>query len=167
MTVTQCEHWCASRGIDLANRRLPAYLGVQPLAAVVNYEKQSAYQQVKLGDYLVPTWEEVAFTGAFVWIRRRDAWAEYDTAVGEALLVALRPGPDVFRRALDEWPGHLFDANERIEFHACFLLTRVMSWDALVVPLAEDYFVSVSHDGIATVVSRTAEMAAEISKRLA
>jgi hypothetical protein len=166
MTIAECEQWCAARGIDLSSRRLPSYHGVAAMTAVVHYEERPAYQQVTLGDYFAPTWEEVPFTGAFVWIQRRDAWAEYDTAVGEALLTALRPGPDSIRRALDEWPGHLFGADERAAFHGCFLLTRVMSWDALVVPLAEDYLVSVCHDGFAVVVSRTAEMATEIAKRL-
>ena len=70
------------------------------------------------------------------------------------------------REGLEERPGHIFEPNEVFESHAYLLLPMLFGWDAFLIPEAGDYFVFISHDGVAEVVARTAEKAKEPRERV-
>jgi len=50
--------------------------------------------------------------------------------------------------------------------HSYLVIPMLFGWDAFLVPERWDYFVFVSHDGVAEVVSRVAEKAQELRERV-
>lgn len=121
---------------------------------------------IALTDYLVPTWEEVPFTGALLWIREWGIWGDHAEKTGAIIIEKMRlakgESEPLFQR-----PGHLFEREELFEMHSYFVLPLLWGWDAFLVPKNKDYFVFVSHDEVVEIVCRTPATFELLQKRLA
>lgn len=69
-------------------------------------------------------------------------------------------------RSLEERPGHLFSAEGAFEMHSDLVVPMLFGWDAFLIPQGEGYFLFVSHDGVAGVVTRTQETYQQLYERV-
>lgn len=163
-TLEAAKEWCIVRGVDssLGNRQFYT-LGGSDRFSITLEEKPS--DTVLLTDYLAPSWEETAFQGGLLWITGFDIWGANSEKTGLAMLKQMRSGHGE-SATLSEKPGQLFGAEELYEAHSFLLLPILFGWDALWVPDAADYVVSISHHGTATVVSRNRATHDELRSRM-
>jgi hypothetical protein len=164
LTNDEAKSWCQTRGLDLDDRSRVFYSTVGSRAFSIGIEEKPT-DTVLLSDYLVPSWEDVPFEGALFWIRDYGIWGENSEQTGLAMIRQMRSGNGE-QAALKEKPAHLFAPNEVYEAHSYLLLPVLFGWDALLVPETGDYFVSISHHGVAQVVCRNAATYEELRNRL-
>jgi hypothetical protein len=163
-TTEEAKSWCEARGLKVtADRYLHYDPGSSSCFTVGLEEKPSSL--IGLADRLIPTWEDVPFEGALLWIRERGIWGDYSENTGAVIIGQMRAAKGE-RAPLEERPGHLFGPDEVYEAHAYFLIPVLFGWDAFLIPESGDYFAFISHDGVARVVGRTAENAEELCQRV-
>lgn len=164
LTDNEAKNWCETRGLDFDDHLRIFYpLGGSHAFSIGIEEK--ATDTVLLSDYLVPSWEDVPFEGALLWIRDYGIWGENSENTGLAMIRQMRSGNGE-RGSLKEKPAHLFASSEVYEAHSYLLLPVLFGWDALLVPETGDYFVSISHHGFAQVVCRNAGVCEALRNRL-
>ena len=113
----------------------------------------------------MPTWEGVPFDGALLWIRERGVWGDHSENTGAMIVQQMRVARGE-KESLEARPGHLFGSEELFEMHSFLVIPLLFGWDTFLIPERQDYFVFVSHDGFADVVSRTVKKADELRGRL-
>lgn len=163
-TGEQVRVWCSARGLEINESRFLNY-GTENLCCFSISVEEKASRVIALADYLVPTWPDVPFAGALLWIRERGVGSDFSENAGAMMLQQMRKANGA-TKPLGDFPGQLFAADELVEFHSYFLLPLLFGWDAFVVPEGEDYFLFVSHDGIVEVVSRRTETLEELRQRV-
>jgi hypothetical protein len=120
---------------------------------------------IGLVDRLIPTWEEIPFAGALLWIRERGIWGDHSEKIGATLIQQMRLSAGT-TATLEECPGHLFGPQEIYEAHSSVLLPILFGWDAFLFLPERDYFIFISHDGVAGVVTRNRETYEEVYRRV-
>jgi hypothetical protein len=163
-TEGEVRGWCASRGLEINGSRFLKYDSEKLHCFSISLEEK-AMRVIVLADYLVPTWPDVPFTGALLWIRERGIGLDFSENASAMMFQQMRLAKGE-SKPLEEIPGQLFAANELVEFHSYFILSLLFGWDAFVVPEGNDYFIFVSHDGIVEVVSRSTQTLEELQQRV-
>jgi hypothetical protein len=164
LTPEEVRKWCEAHGLKVTADRYLHYGFENQHCFTVGLEEKPS-RVIALADYLVPTWEDVPFEGALLWIRERGIWGDYSENTG-AMVVQQMRFADGENEPLEKRPGHLFGPEELVKMHSYFVIPLLFGWDAFVIPGGQDYFVFVSHDGVAEVVTRSAEKAKELQGRL-
>jgi hypothetical protein len=164
LTTKEAKSWCQARGLEVTADRYLHYEPKNPNCFTVGLEEKPS-RVIALADYLVPTWDELPFEGALLWIRERGIWGDYSENTGASILQQMRLANGE-NEPLEERPGHLFGPEELVAMHSYFVIPLLFGWDAFLIPESPDYFVFVSHDEVAEVVSRTAEKAEELRGRV-
>ena len=154
LTAEEAKIWCDGRALNLTADMRPYYEG-NPQCFTIGLEEKAS-RVIVLADYLIPTWNDVHFSGALLWIRERGIWGDFSEKVGAIILEHMRRAQGE-RATVEERPGHLFGPQELLEMHSYFLLPMLFGWDAFLVSEDGDYFIFVSHDGVAEVVARNPE----------
>ena len=156
--------WCMGQGVDSNARNRQFYpLGGSRHFSIKLEEKPS--DTVLLTDYLVPSWEEPAFKGGLLWLTGFGIWGDNSEKTGLAMLKQMRSGHGESGTVSDE-PAQLFGPEEVYEAHSFLLLPILFGWDALWVPRAGGYVVSIGHHGTATVISQDKHIYHELRIRL-
>ena len=52
--------------------------------------EDKASSVIALADYLVPTWPDVSFGGALLWIRQQGIWGDFSETTGAVILEQMR-----------------------------------------------------------------------------
>jgi hypothetical protein len=164
LTTEEAKSWCHERGLKVTADRYLHYEPENPHCFTVGLEEKPS-RVIALADYLVPTWEDVPFEGALLWIRERGVWGDFSENVGAMIAQQMRLAKGE-REPLDKRPGHLFEPEEVVEMHSYFVIPMLFGWDAFLIPEHGDYFIFVSHDGVAEVVARSAEKVEELRQRV-
>jgi hypothetical protein len=164
LTTEEAKVWCEAHGLQVtANRHLKYDIANQHSFSIGLEDKPS--RVIALADYLVPTWKDVSFSGALLWIRERGIWGDYSENTGAMIVRQMRLGRGE-TGPLDLKPGYLFGAEELIELHAYFLIPLLFGWDAYLIPDGAEYFLSVSHDGVVEAVGRTPQAIEQLRQRV-
>jgi hypothetical protein len=164
LTAEEAKTWCHARGLRVTTDQYLQYQSDNPHCFSVGLEEKPS-RVIALADYLVPTWEERPFDGALLWIRERGVWGDHSEKIATMIVDQMRFANGQ-RESLEDRPVQLFASEEMIEMHSYFVIPLLFGWDAFLIPEGREYFVFVSHDGVAEVVSRTAETAEELRERL-
>lgn len=164
LTDEEAREWCGTQGLKTSSKRF-LYYGGGSRCFSVGLEERPA-RVIALADYLVPTWADVPFRGALLWIRETGIWGEFSERTAAAIFRQMRLAAGE-ARALEERPGHLFSAGEIFEMHSYLVVPTLFGWDAFLVPQGEGYFLFVSHDGVVGVVTRTQEIYQQLYERVA
>jgi hypothetical protein len=163
-TMEEAKGWCRARGLKITADRYLRYELDNAHCFTLGLEEKPS-RVIALADYLVPTWDDVPFRGALLWIRERGVWGDYSEKTGAMIIQQMRlakgEGESVERR-----PVHLFGSEELIEMHSYFVIPMLFGWDAFVIPESGDYFIFISHDGVAEVVARSGEKVEELRQRV-
>ncbi|MGB5105340.1 MAG: hypothetical protein WBP29_03800 [Candidatus Zixiibacteriota bacterium] len=165
LTNEEARSWCQTSGLSVSSNLSLYYTPDCPYCLSIRLNDKPS-RIIGLADYLIPTWEEVPFTGALLWITQWGIWDDHTEKTGaiiiEKMRLAARESQSIHQR-----PGHLFEPEELIEMHSYFVLPLLWGWDAFLVPNEKDYFVFVCHDEVAEVVCRTQETCERLRERLA
>lgn len=164
VTTEEARAWCVSRGLKVTADRYVYYDLEESHCFTIGLEEKPS-RVIALADYLVPTWREVPFEGAILWIRERGVWGDHSEKSGAMTIQKMRRA-DGESEPLESRPGHVFGPEELFEMHSYFLIPLLFGWDAFLIPENKDYFLFVSHDGVVEVVSRTAENSEEVRLRV-
>lgn len=164
LTTDQAKIWCQARDLKVTADRYLHYEPDNPHCFTVGLEEKPS-RVIALADYLVPTWEDVPFQGALFWIRAWGVWGEYSEKTGAKIVEQMRLARGE-SEPLEKRPGHLFGPDELFDMHSYFVVPMLFGWDAFLVPEKGEYFIFVSHDGVAEVVARAAGRAEELRKRV-
>lgn len=164
LTTEEAKSWCQERALSVSANQYLRYNHDSQHCFTVGLEIKPS-RVIALADYLIPTWEDVPFQGALLWIREWGVWGDYAERAGAMIVKQMRLAKGE-RAPLEERPGHLFGPDEVFEMHSYLLIPLLFGWDAFVVPKSGDYFIFVSHDGVADVVTRTANGAEELRRRV-
>ena len=165
ITAAEAKTWCETRGLKLTKNRTLEYEAVDPFQFSIEFENAASSRVISLADYIVPTWEDVPFRGALMWIRERGIWGDASENAGAAILTQMRLGNGE-EAPLDIKPGYLFGPEEVIELHSFLLMPMLFGWDAFLIPDGGDYFFFISHDGYVNVVSCTQQAHALIKNQV-
>lgn len=163
-TTEEAKSWCEARGLTVTVDRYLRYGAESSSCFTLGLEEKPS-SLIGLADHLIPTWEDVPFEGALLWIRERRIWGDHSEKTGDVIIEQMRLAAGE-KAPLEERPGHLFGGDEVYETHAYFLVPVLFGWDAFLIPESGDYFAFISHDGVAEVVGRTAEKAEEVRQRV-
>jgi hypothetical protein len=164
LTKEEVFSWCQQRSIRVTNHGY-LYFDVEiPHCLLISLEDKPS-RVIALSDYLVPTWNDVPFEGALLWIRERGIWGDYSENVGAKIIQQMRLGQGE-TEPLEKRPGHLFGPKEIFEMHSYFLIPMIFGWDAFLIPEGKDYFLFASHDGVLGVVSQTQRVSEEVYRRV-
>jgi hypothetical protein len=163
-TAEEVRAWCGAHDLEINSNRFLNY-GTENLYCFSISLEEKASRVIALADYLVPTWPDIPFAGALLWIRERGMWGDFSENTGAMMLRQMRMANGA-TKPLEGFPGQLFAADELAEFHSYFLLPLLFGWDAFVIPEGKDYFLFVSHDGIVEVVSQKAGTLEELRLRV-
>jgi len=163
-TTQEAKGWCEARGLKVTDNHYLRYEPEHPHCFTVGLEDKPS-SVIAMAEYLMPSWEEVPFEGALLWIRERGIWGDHSERTGGVIIEQMRLARGE-AAALAERPAHLFSRDEVYETHSFFLIPVLFGWDAFLVPECGDYFVFASHDGVAEVVGRTANKAEELQARM-
>jgi len=163
-TTDEAKAWCQARGLRVTADRYLLYEPGSPHCFTVGLEEKPS-SVIALANYLVPTWEDVPFEGALLWIREWGIWGHYSENTAAMIVQQMRLAKGE-SEPLDKHPGQLFAPEELIEMHSYFVIPMLFGWDAFLIPERGDYFIFVSHDGVAEVVARSAERFEELRQRV-
>ncbi len=164
LTMEECRSWCEARQLEVTADRYLRYELERSLCFTIRLEDKPN-GIIGLADYLMPTWDEVPFEGALLWIREKGVWSEFSERTGAMIVEQMRLAKGE-TAPIGERPGHLFGPGELIEMHAYFLVPLLFGWDAFLVPQGRGYFFFVSHDGFVEVVSRSVEELDHVRQRV-
>ncbi|MGB6384710.1 MAG: hypothetical protein WBD25_14805 [Terriglobales bacterium] len=164
LTPEEVREWCEARGLKVTPDRFVYYDTEQLYCFSVGLEDKAS-SVIALADYLVPTWPDVSFGGALLWIRQQGIWGDFSETTGAVILEQMRLAKGE-TAPVKERPGHLFRSEELFEMHSYFVLPLLFGWDAFLIPEGKDYLLFVSHDGVVGVVSRTQESYDELYHRV-
>jgi hypothetical protein len=159
-TAEEAKSWCEARALKVTAHMYLHYEQESTHCFTIGLEYKPS-SIIGLANRLVPTWEEAPFAGALLWIRERGIWGDHSERTGGTMIHQMRLAQGQ-RATLEVSPAHLFGPDEVYETHSYFLIPVLFGWDAFLIPESGDYFVFVSHDGVAEVVGRTAKRAAEL-----
>jgi hypothetical protein len=162
-TTEEAKSWCQARGLKATADRYLHYEPESPHCFTIGLDDKPS-RVIALADYLVPTWEDVPFEGALLWIRERGIWGDFSENTGDMIVQQMRLAKGE-TEPLEKRPGHLFGREELFEMHSYFVMPLLFGWDAFLVPEGKDYFLFVSHDGVVGVVCRTQETYEELFHR--
>lgn len=81
--------WCEAHGLNVTADRYLHYEQENPYCFTVGLEEKPS-RVIALADYLVPTWTDESFEGAFLWIRERGVWGDYSENTGAMILQQMR-----------------------------------------------------------------------------
>jgi hypothetical protein len=164
LTLEEVRKCCESYGIKITSNRFLKYETENPTCLSIGLEEKPS-RVIALADYLVPTWDEIPFRGALLWIRSWDVWGDFSEKTASMIIQQMRLARGG-TEALADRPGHQFGFAELFEMHSFFVIPLLFGWDAFLIPDGGDYFLFVSHDGVVEVVSRTPQMLDELRHRL-
>ncbi len=164
LTTEEARAWCDTHGLNVTSQRFLSFGTGNPYCFTIGLEEKPS-RVIALADYLVPTWDDVPFGGALLWISERGVWGDFSENTGDMIVGLMRlskgePEP------LEKRPGHLFGSEELFEMHAFLVVPLLFGWDAFLVPEGKNYFLFVSHDSFVVVVCRTQETYEELYQRL-
>jgi hypothetical protein len=164
LTTEELLVWCESHGLKVSADRYLRYASENLYCFSIRLEDKAS-RVIALADYLVPTWKDVPFEGALLWIRERGVWGDFSENTGAAIVEQMRVAKGA-TEPLERRPGHLFGSEEVFEMHSYFVIPLLFGWDAFLIPKGKDYFLFVSHDGVVGVVSGTQETHAALYQRV-
>jgi hypothetical protein len=164
LTPEEIREWCVARGLKVTADQYLHYEVENPNCFTIGLEDKSS-RVIALADYLVPTWKDVPYEGALLWIRERGVWGDFSENTGAVVIQQMRLAKGE-TKPLEKSPGHLFGPEEPFEMHSYFVIPLLFGWDAFLVPEGKDYFLFVSHDGVVGVVCRTQETYEELFHRV-
>ena len=84
--------WCNARGLRISPDRFLYYDNDNQHCFSIGLEDTPS-RVIALADHLVPTWDDVLFEGALLWIRSRDIWGDYSEKVGAMIVQQMCKGP--------------------------------------------------------------------------
>ncbi len=131
-----------------------------PEAACIDLEYPAKLERIPFFARCLATigYEVQDFAGALIWFSEWGVWNAQDEASGYRIVEAFHAAagqPCSFEAGL----GHSFRADELCETTAMLLQPIVFGWDAFFIPAwnygSDEFFVYVSHDSYATIVTRT------------
>lgn len=164
LTTEQARAWCQDCGLRVtADHYLSYETGASYCFTLGLGDKPS--RLITLADYLIPTWKELSFEGALLWIRARGIWDDFSENTGAMILQQMRLGSGR-TEPIEMTPAHLFEPDEIFKMHSYFMIPLLFGWDAFLIPRGRDYFIFVSHDGVAEVVSRSTETLQQVRTRV-
>lgn len=163
-TSEECRSWCKVHQLEVTADRYLRYGGEHPLCFTVKLDDKPN-GVIGLADYLIPTWDDLPFEGALLWIREKGVWSDFSEHTGAMIVQQMRLAKGE-TAPLGERPGQLFGPEELLEMHSYFLIPLLFGWDAFLVPQGRGYFIFVSHDGFVEVVSRSAEILEQVRQRV-
>jgi hypothetical protein len=164
LTTEEARLWCNAHALKVTSSRF-LYYEVENMHCFSVGLEDKPYRVIGLADYLVPTWEDVSFSGALLWIRERGVWGDFPENTGDMIIQQMRLAKGE-TEPLEKRPGHLFGPEELIEMHSYFLIPLLFGWDAFLIPEGKDYFLFVSHDSVVGVVCRTHATYEELYRRV-
>src|SRR2546429_287677 len=118
LTIEEIQKWCNARGLTVTSNRFVYYDIENPYCFSIGLEDKPS-RVIALADYLVPTWKDVSFGGALLWIRERGIWGDYSENTGAMMAQQMRLGKGE-TETLENRPGELFAPTELFEMHAHF-----------------------------------------------
>jgi len=89
LTTEEAKSWCQARTLKVTADRYLHYEPDNPHCFTLGLEEKPS-RVIALADYLVPTWEDVPFQGALLWIRERGVWGDYSEKTGEMIVQQMR-----------------------------------------------------------------------------
>ncbi|MFZ0804837.1 MAG: hypothetical protein WAN03_01585, partial [Candidatus Sulfotelmatobacter sp.] len=99
------------------------------------------------------------FEGALLWLTTWGVWNSTDEAAGYQIIEAMNRAAGQ-QASFEAAPGHLFRADELTQTVAMLLQPMLFGWDAYYYPRwsygSDEFFLFISHDSFASVVTRTA-----------
>ncbi len=164
VTTEKATSWCKARGLRVTTDRYLNYVKGGPHCFTLPLGDKPS-RLITLADYLIPTWKDFPFKGALLWIREREIWDDFSEKTGAMILQQMRLGSGE-KEPIEKTPAHLFGPDEIFEMQSYFMVPLLFAWDAFLIPDGHDYFIFVSHDGVAEVVSQNAETHAQIRSRV-
>lgn len=164
LTAEECIHWCEARGLKVTEDRYLHYGLESSHCFSVGLEEKPS-RVIVLADYLVPTWKDVSFEGALLWIRERGIWGDFSEKTASTIFQQMRSAKGE-TELLERRPGHLFGPEEVFQMHSYLAIPLLFGWDAFLVPEGKDYFLFASHDGVVGVVCRTQKTYEELYHRV-
>jgi len=164
LTTDEVRMWCEVHKLGITPHRFLDYDETNSFCLSIVLEGKP-HQVIALADYLVPTWKDVPFHGALLWVRERGIWGDFAENTGAMIFEQMRLARGE-KRTLRESPGYLFEATELIEMHSYFVVPLLFGWDAFLIPEGSDYFLFVSHHGVVQMVCRTQPTYDQLRRRL-
>jgi hypothetical protein len=164
LTIEEVRKWCNAHGLKVTSNRFLFYDIENPYCFSIGLEDKPS-RVIALADYLVPTWKDVSFGGALLWIRERGIWGDHSENTGAMIVQQMRLGKGE-TEPLERRPGQLFGPEELFEMHSYLVIPMLFGWDAFLIPEGKDYFLFVSHDGVIGVVSRTQQTSEQMYQRV-
>jgi len=155
LKAEESRQWCNVQGLKVTSGGF-LYFNAGDLYCLTLELEDKPSRIIALADYMVPTWKEIPFEGALLWIKERGIWGDFSESIGEMIIRQMRFAKGE-TEPLEKRPGHLFHSAELIEMHSYFVIPMLFGWDAFLIPEGKDYFIFISHDGVAAIVSRTRE----------
>ena len=155
-------------GVDITTEGLNFSNGEERHVAV-NLRVAEPHQQVYLARLLAELrGGEDVFAGAVLWITARGIWDRYVESICTAGIELQRRGFGELR-PLHVAPVHYFEAHEFQASVSMLMWPMLAGWDAYYYPFSAsrgDYYLSVSHDGFADVVTTDPEFLTEVANKL-
>ena len=164
LTTQEARDWCWARGLKMTDGRYLRYEPWNASCVTISLEDKPS-RVIALADHLVPTWEDVPFRGALLWVRERGIWGDFSEKAAELMVRQMRLGSGE-TQTLDMKPAQLFEPDELFSMHSYFLIPMLFGWDAFLIPLDEDYYFFVSHDGFLVIVGRADGALEQIRQRV-
>lgn len=159
-TTVEIRSFLQSMGLQCAAREV-SFPDSSHNAIRVDFRIQEPHQLLYLARLLAHlTYDEVHFRGATLWVTAFEIWNPLEEAITLKLFEQCRRSYGEIR-SLESAPGTYFRHDEFVESVCCLLQPMLIGWDAYYIPTwaygGLDYFVAVSHDGFASVETRTRE----------
>jgi len=164
LTEEECRSWCGVHQLEVSADRYLRYGSEHPHCFTIGLDDKPN-GIIGLADYLVPTWDEIPFEGALLWIREKGVWSDFSEKISAMIVQQMRLAKGE-AASVGERPGQLFGPDELLEMHSYFLVPLLFGWDAFLVPQGKSYFCFVSHDGFVEVVSRSVEGLDQVRQRV-
>jgi hypothetical protein len=163
LTNDQAQLWCEGQGLQVTTNRFIAYQGSKQFSLTMELNEKPS-RIIALANYLAPNWED-DFQGALLWFRDWGIWNDHHEDTGLKIVEEMRSKFNDSPSLLDA-PAQVFEPQERSLMNSFFVLPLLFSWDAFLIPKAQNYFVFVSHDEIACIVAKDSATEGAVFQRV-
>ena len=164
LTKLEASNWCVSEGMTVTRTCFLLYEQSELFAFGITLDRRPS-RLIAFANQLVPTWRDQPFPGALLWLKEWGLWDAHSEAVGSTILEALRTANGDHHPAAQR-PGLLFGPAELMLAHSFFAVPLLFGWDAFLVPAGQGFFIFVSHDDVACVVTREGKNRDELLERV-
>ena len=109
--------------------------------------------------------EEENFTGEMIWLRDYDFGSQTFDRAGRLMLESVA-GLTSDAARLEQYPACWYSPQELAAAHAALLIGCIFQWDMIAIPGSGQHLLSVSHDGVVQVITRTPSIFELVFERL-